>query len=119
MFKLLFEDCPNLSRRLEELAGDYNNENFIHSIRFDNHEHTIDVHMCPQLFKHLVDDEAEYTVKFIQDCVHVCASRKNLSLTVCLLKCHLFTDVSELDKPIEQLYEEYCERTGWPYVSKS
>ena len=116
MFDLLFKDCPQLSDKLKEVAGDHNSSCYIYSIRFDNHDHTVDVHVCPQLFKNLVQDYPNYEVHFIQDCVHLYADNDSIRLTTCLLKCNLLTEVSELDKPIEQLYKEYCERTGWPYV---
>ena len=116
MHTFVFEECSQFADKLKEICGNYHSPNFIHSVRFDPQSGSVDLHVCKELFRNLVPADVLIETSVCADAILLNAKTSGVRLTVCLLKGVMASCTEDLERSTEEIYKEWAERTGWPYV---
>ena len=82
---------------------------------------SFEVHVSIPMFKDVLDTYTpgsyKVEISYLDRSVHLYATVDgSITLTCCCMNYNMVLTEEDYDKPVEQLYKEWAESTGWPYV---
>ena len=124
MINFPFQEIYGLTMKLHNLqkGEDHMRGHYVYRVSIDPNSCSYEVHASTRLF---ADTLATYTPgsykvekSYLDQSVHLSATVDgSIVLVCCILKYDLMLNYEvDKEKSVEQLYQEWCERTGWPYV---
>ena len=126
MINFPFNEVSGLTMKLHNLQKgvDHDKGHYVYRVSIDPNACSFEVHTSVPMFKDVL---ATYPVgsfkvetSYLDRSVHLSASVDgSIVLACCVMNYNMVLVEEDYDKPIEQLYKEWAERTGWPYASKN
>lgn len=123
MIDFPFNEISGLTMKLHNMqkGADRVKGHYVYRVSIEPSACSFEVHMSVQMFG---DALAEYRpgsykieTTFLNESVHLSATVDgSITLVCCILKYDMVQSPEDLNKCIQQLYDEWVERTGWPYV---
>ena len=123
MLNFPFQEISGLTMKLHNLqkGANHNTDHYVYSVSIYPNACSFEVHMSEQMFKDVLSTypagSYKVTTSISDKSVHLSATVDgSIVLICCILYCDMYQTASDADKPIEVLYHEWAERTGWPYA---
>ena len=123
MINFPFNEVSGLTMKLHNLqkGADHSKGHYVYSVRINPSACSFEVHISEQMFKDVLSTYPvgiyKVTTSMLDKSVHLSASVDgSIVLICCILHADMCLTAEDFDKPIEILYREWAERTGWPYA---
>lgn len=123
MVNFPFNEISGLTLKLHNLqkGADHRKDHYVYDVRIYPNACAFEVHMSEQMFKDVLSTypvgSYKVTTSMLDMSVHLSATVDgSITLICCILHSDMYQTASDADKPVEVLYQEWAERTGWPYV---
>ena len=123
MLSFPFNEVSGLTMKLHNLqkGADPNKDHYVYNVSIYPDSCSFTVHMSEQMFEAILSTypvgSYKVTTSILDKSVHLSATVDgSITLICCILQEDMCLTVEDLNKPIEQLYKEWVERTRWPYA---
>ena len=118
-----FQEISGLTMKLHNLqrGANHNSDHYVYTVHIYPNACSFEVHMSEQMFKDVLSTypvgSYKVSTSMLEKSVHLSATVDgSITLVCCILYTDMCLTADDLDKPIEVLYQEWADRTGWPYA---
>lgn len=118
-----FNEISGLTMKLHNMQKgvDHEKGHYVYRVSIEPNACSFEVHMSIQMFGDALVEyrPGSYKIEtsFLDESVHLSATVDgSIVLVCCVLKYEMIQSEEDNNKCIQQLYDEWVERTGWPYV---
>ena len=118
-----FNEISDLTTKLHNMQKgvDHKKGHYVYRVSIEPSACSFEVHMSTCMFRDVLAEykPGSYKIEtsFLNDAVHLSATVDgSVVLVCCVLRYEMVQSEEDDGKCIQQLYDEWAERTGWPYV---